>query len=53
MVNFGEKDKIKKAGILNSGHSYVITTVTKQDQLSLFWILEVPLTPQGDSGQRA
>ena len=27
MVNFGEKAKIKKAGNLNSGRSYVITTV--------------------------
>ena len=29
MVNFGEKAKIKKAGNLNSGRSYVITTVHK------------------------
>ena len=28
MVNFGEKAKIKKAGNLNSGRSYVITTVS-------------------------
>jgi len=28
MVSFGEKAKIKKAGNLNSGCSYVITTVT-------------------------
>ena len=27
MVSFGEKDKIKKAGNLNQGRSYVITTV--------------------------
>ena len=27
MVTFGDKAKIKKAGNLNSGHSYVITTV--------------------------
>ena len=27
MVNFGEKAKIKKAGNLNQGRSYVITTV--------------------------
>ena len=27
MVSFGEKAKIKKAGNLNQGHSYVITTV--------------------------
>ena len=27
MVNFGEKAKIKKAGNLNEGRSYVITTV--------------------------
>ena len=27
MVSFGEKAKIKKAGSLNSGRSYVITTV--------------------------
>ena len=27
MVSFGEKDKIKKAGNLNQGGSYVITTV--------------------------
>ena len=26
MVSFGEKAKIKKAGNLNSGRSYVITT---------------------------
>ena len=30
MVNFGEKAKIKKAENLNSGRSYVITTVLKQ-----------------------
>ena len=29
-VNFGEKAKIKKAGNLNSGRSYLITTVTKK-----------------------
>ena len=29
MVNFGEKAKIKKAGNLNSGRSYVITTYRK------------------------
>ena len=28
MVSFGEKAKIKKAGNLNLGRSYVITTVT-------------------------
>jgi hypothetical protein len=28
MVSFGEKAKIKKAGNLNQGRSYVITTVT-------------------------
>ena len=27
MVSFGEKAKIKKAGNLNQGRSYVITTV--------------------------
>ena len=27
MVSFGEKAKIKKAGNLNSGRSYVFTTV--------------------------
>ena len=27
MVNFGDKAKIKKAGNLNSGRSYLITTV--------------------------
>ena len=27
MVSFGEKSKIKKAGNLNEGRSYVITTV--------------------------
>ena len=27
MVCFGEKAKIKKAGNLNEGHSYVIATV--------------------------
>ena len=27
MVNFGEKAKIRKAGNLNEGRSYVITTV--------------------------
>ena len=27
MVSFGEKAKIKKAGNLNKGRSYVITTV--------------------------
>ena len=27
MINFGEKAKIKKAGNLNQGRSYVITTV--------------------------
>ena len=31
MVNFGEKAKIKKAGNLNSGHSYLITTVNDVD----------------------
>ena len=30
MVNFGGKAKIKKTGNLNSGRSYVITTVTKE-----------------------
>ena len=30
MVNFGEKDKIKKAGNLNQGHSYVTTTVSRK-----------------------
>ena len=34
MVNFGEKTKIKKAGNLNSGRSYVITTVT--DNLNFY-----------------
>ena len=29
MVNFGEKAKIKKAGNLNEGRSYVITSVIK------------------------
>ena len=29
MVNFGEKAKAKEAGNLNSGRSYVITTVNK------------------------
>ena len=28
MLNFGEKAKIKKAGNLNKGRSYVITAVT-------------------------
>ena len=28
MVSFGEKANIKKAGNLNQGRSYVITTVT-------------------------
>ena len=28
MVNFGEKAKIKKAGNLNSGRSYVTTTAS-------------------------
>ena len=28
MVSFGEKAKIKKAGNLNSGRSYVFTTVS-------------------------
>ena len=35
MANFGEKAKIKKAGNLNSGRSYVITTVP----LFLFFLL--------------
>ena len=30
MVNFGEKSKIKKAGNLNSGRSYVITTACQK-----------------------
>ena len=29
MVSFGEKAKIKKAGNLNQGRTYVITTVLK------------------------
>mgnify|MGYP001302443757 FL=1 len=29
MVSLGEKAKIKKAGNLNKGRSYVITTVNK------------------------
>ena len=29
MVNFGEKAKIEKAGNLNQGRSYVITTVKR------------------------
>ena len=33
MVSFGEKTKIKKAGNLNSGHSYVITTVKLSAQM--------------------
>ena len=33
MVNFGEKAKIKKAGNLNSGRSYVITAVLKSKEL--------------------
>ena len=33
MVSFGEKAKIKKAGNLNYGRSYVITTVTFQIQI--------------------
>ena len=28
MVSFGDKAKIKKAGNLNQGHIYVITTVS-------------------------
>ena len=31
MVNFGEKAKIIKAGNLNSGRSYLITTVNDVD----------------------
>ena len=34
MVNFGEKAKIKKTGNLNSGRSYVITTV--QNAIAIF-----------------
>ena len=33
MVSFGEKTKIKKAGNLNSGRSYVITTVKFSAQM--------------------
>ena len=32
MVSFGEKAKIKKAGNLNQGRSYVITTVIDASQ---------------------
>ena len=38
MVSFGEKAKIKKAGNLNSGRSYVITTV-QWDLLFLIYVL--------------
>ena len=36
MVSFGERDKIKKAGNLNSGRSYIITTVKTQINLEIF-----------------
>ena len=32
MANFGEKAKIKKAGNLNNGRSYVIKTVNQKLQ---------------------
>ena len=38
MVSFGEKAKIKKAGNLNEGRSYVITTVHPIDQFLFNWI---------------
>ena len=43
MVSFGEKAKIKKAGNLNYGGSYVITTVLSP--LSMFSINQ-PILPQ-------
>ena len=36
MVTFGEKAKIKKAGNLNWGRSYVITTVNFVEQLPIW-----------------
>ena len=50
MVSFGEKAKVKKAGNLNYGRSYVNTTVLKQIEfayrimvLSLIPLNELPL----------
>ena len=51
MVSFGEKDKIKKAGNLNQGRSYVITTVfmvTPQTRLELCNIMNEYKKPKNE-----
>ena len=48
MVSFGEKAKIKKAGNLNQGRSYVITTVPEMED---YLFLLVKLHHQFGSGQ--
>ena len=45
MVSFGEKAKTKKAGNLNQGRSYLITTVQRSMLSYLFYFL----SPIGES----
>ena len=49
MVSFGEKAKIKKAGNLNQGRSYVITTVHKKRFEIPKWLFEATARPWSKS----